>query len=55
LIFEQRWNPAKKTLTSAIVTLEEVSGAIAAYNKANPQLPPMSTRNLDRFHACRRT
>jgi len=47
-LFDARFNPLTKRLSSTIVTLEEVSAAIHASNLAHPN-EPMSTRNPANF------
>lgn len=47
-IFFQRYMPESKTLSNAVVTLQEVSDAIRDYNEGNP-VRNMSTRNPANF------
>ena len=48
-LFDERWNAASGTLGDALVTLADVSDAIAVYNSEHPQQLPMSTRNPANF------
>jgi hypothetical protein len=49
-LFRKRWNEAARSLSDPLVTLTEISDAIAAFNAAHPErIKPISTRNPANF------
>lgn len=48
-LFKQRWNAQTKALTNAVVTLNDVSGAIEQYNSGRPPSQRLSTKNPANF------
>src|SRR5689334_19042374 len=48
-LFRDRWDPSTETVTDPVVTLEQVTDAIRAYNDGRPDSERLSDRNPANF------